>query len=607
MSFRLKTIFGIALIEGFLLLMLIWTGLNLIHDSLEDQLVKRTSAIATLLATTIKDPVLSSDLATLESFTEEIIKNHDLIYARILDQNGIVLAEQGDPQALQQPFHADSSVHALNLNEETFDTFADIYEGNHRYGQVQVGVSVQIKALEVGAETIAGGKFGHLLPVRGSDELARTTQAFNTMSQQVQQLYGQLSAINEELKERVVERTAELSLIYRVSQILVDLDTPMVEQFAAIANAVKELLPESDGIRARISYEGMPDQGDEFKSYELLTASEIICEGKVKGLFELGCPLGSHLLQSADFRENKHLLLKTVCQDISTAIAHRESLLERQKIELQLRHAQKLEAVGQLAAGIAHEINTPTQYINDNMNFLKQAFSGYDLLREHYARLESTVSTDTSPQYEHLIKEIEACREDIDIEYLESEIPQALDQSLDGLARVSKIVRAMKEFSHPGSEEKVPTDLNSAIETTIDISRNEWKNHAELVKEFDPELPLVSVLPGEFNQVLLNLIINAAHAIEARGADGQGEIRIKTCKNGEDAVYIHVIDNGSGIPSDIKNRIFDPFFTTKEVGMGSGQGLTIAYSIIVDKHHGSLEVESEEGKGTRFTISLPLK
>ena len=187
------------------------------------------------------------------------------------------------------------------------------------------------------------------------------------------------------------------------------------------------------------------------------------------------------------------------------------------------------------------------------------------------------------------------------------EIPGAVAQSLEGLKRISRIVQAMKEFSHPGSEEKTPTDLNRAIETTINVSRNEWKYRMELITELDPELPKVAVLPGEFNQVMLNMIVNAVHAIEARAGEARqkGEIRIATRMNG-DWAEITVSDNGCGIPKENRTQIFNPFFTTKEVGKGSGQGLAISWAVIVEKHCGAIEVESEEGKGASFTIRLPV-
>jgi signal transduction histidine kinase len=165
----------------------------------------------------------------------------------------------------------------------------------------------------------------------------------------------------------------------------------------------------------------------------------------------------------------------------------------------------------------------------------------------------------------------------------------------------------MKDFSHPGTKEKIPLDLNHAIESTITVARSEWKYVANLETEFDRSLPLISCEPGGFNQVILNLIVNAAHAIAdvvGKESSERGKIKVQT-RNCGDWVEIRIQDTGSGIPEEVRSRIFDPFFTTKEIGKGTGQGLAIARSVIVDKHDGSIHFETEEGKGTTFIIRLP--
>ncbi len=280
-----------------------------------------------------------------------------------------------------------------------------------------------------------------------------------------------------------------------------------------------------------------------------------------------------------------------------TARKHMESLLAQ---------AQKLESIGQLAAGIAHEINTPTQYVGDNTRFLQDAFKDLQRLLDRYAEVPRAL-VEGIPA-EELAASLESAAREADWDYLREEIPKAIEQSLEGIERVTKIVRAMKEFSHPGTEEKTAVDLNKAIESTLTVARNEWKYVAEVVTDFDPSLPLVPCLPGELNQVILNMIINAVHAI-AEVVDTQagekGTIRVSTRQVGEE-VEIRLSDNGTGIPEAIRGKIFDPFFTTKEVGKGTGQGLAISRSVIVDKHAGSIAVESETGKGTTFIIRLPI-
>jgi PAS domain S-box-containing protein len=284
-----------------------------------------------------------------------------------------------------------------------------------------------------------------------------------------------------------------------------------------------------------------------------------------------------------------------MCEDITERILLREQLLQ----------AQKLESVGQLAAGIAHEINTPTQYIGDNVRFLKDAFQDMKSLLENYERLLSAAKSSTLCS--ETVQKIGQAVEGVDTGYLLEEIPKAIDQTLEGVMRVSTIVSAMKEFSHPDMKEKVPTDLNHAIGSTITVARNEWKYVAEMETEFDPTLPPVLCLPGEFNQVILNLIVNAAHAIAdvaKMGGSAMGKIKIQTL-NCPEWAEIRIQDSGTGIPEKVQSRVFDPFFTTKEIGKGTGQGLTLARSVIINKHGGSLHFETEAGKGTTFIIRLP--
>jgi PAS domain S-box-containing protein len=280
-------------------------------------------------------------------------------------------------------------------------------------------------------------------------------------------------------------------------------------------------------------------------------------------------------------------------------------ITDRKALESQVIQSQKLEAIGQLAAGIAHEINTPIQYVGDNINFLQDAFrNAFTLLEDYHALIAAAKAESLNGD---IIARVEQRAEAIDLPYLTGEIPQAIGQSLEGVERVTKIVRAMKEFSHPGTKEKNLVDINKAIENTITVSRNEWKYTSDMATDFDPSLPLVPCLPGEFNQVILNIIVNAAQAMGEihDGSNGKGTIKITTRPTGDKA-EIRISDTGPGIPENIKSRIFDPFFTTKEVGKGTGQGLAIARSVIVDKHHGTISCETEVGKGTTFIICLPL-
>ncbi|HEX4488975.1 MAG TPA: PAS domain S-box protein [Terriglobales bacterium] len=281
-------------------------------------------------------------------------------------------------------------------------------------------------------------------------------------------------------------------------------------------------------------------------------------------------------------------------------------ITERKLLEEQLRQAQKLEAIGQLAAGIAHEINTPTQYVGDNIRFLQDAWRAMaDVVA--YCQEIRRQAGDGGAIPPPMLEQFDALADKADLGYHMTEIPHAIEQSLDGLQRVATIVRAIKEFSHPGWEEKKGIDLNKALESTVTVAKNEWKYVAEVSLQLDHKLPPVSCLAGEINQVLLNLVINASHAIAdvVRGTDRRGQITISTRRDGEWA-EVSVGDTGGGIPKEISSRVFEPFFTTKAVGQGTGQGLALAHSVIVTRHQGKIWFESVPGTGTTFFIQLPL-
>jgi PAS domain S-box-containing protein len=293
-----------------------------------------------------------------------------------------------------------------------------------------------------------------------------------------------------------------------------------------------------------------------------------------------------------------------IARDIT---ARKEAEKEQKKLQSQLLHAQKLESVGQLAAGIAHEINTPSQYVGTNIDFLDEAFHDVSRLVGHLQTLLTAEKNgNLSPQQ---FQDARQDLDDADWEYLATELPKAIGQSREGLKRVTSIVRAMKEFSHPGSKDKVVANLNTIIQTTVTIATNEWRYVAEIKTDLDPALPSVSCLVDEMGQVVLNMLVNSAHAIGDKLGDNpegqKGVITLVTRQDG-DWVELRISDTGAGIPEDIRQRVFDPFFTTKPVGKGTGQGLAIAHDVVTGKHQGTIAIESEVGVGTTFIIRLPL-
>jgi len=279
-------------------------------------------------------------------------------------------------------------------------------------------------------------------------------------------------------------------------------------------------------------------------------------------------------------------------------------MTQQKKLESELLQAQKLESVGRLAAGVAHEINTPVQFVNDSIHFLRDGTKDLmGLVDTFRAAMRSVL--DGAPAADVAVTTSEA-EASADLPYLAEHLPKAIDRSLEGLDRVATIVRSMKEFAHPDAKEMAPADLNRAIQSTLTIARNEYKYVADVQTDLG-ELPLILCHLGDINQAVLNLIVNAAHAIGSvvEGTEARGRIVVRTRREGEFAL-ISIADTGGGIPEAIRERIFEPFFTTKEVGKGTGQGLAIARSIIVEKHGGKLTFETEMGVGTTFTVHLPL-
>jgi signal transduction histidine kinase len=274
------------------------------------------------------------------------------------------------------------------------------------------------------------------------------------------------------------------------------------------------------------------------------------------------------------------------------------------RLEAEQVHNHKLEAVGQLAAGIAHEINTPAQYVGDGLHFLKEAFEGYQLLLTQYKQVVDAIGR--QQERNALLETISQVETDIELAYLNENVPTTIARCVDGVDRIATIVRAMKEFAHPDQREMATADINQALQNALTIAKTEYKYVADVEVQLG-SLPPVLCHIGDLSQVFLNLIVNAAHTIAdvVNKEGGRGTIRISTQCDGN-WVRVDISDSGTGIPPSIRQRVFDPFFTTKEVGKGTGQGLAISRSIVAVKHHGSLTFETIPGEGTTFTIRLPV-
>jgi signal transduction histidine kinase len=319
------------------------------------------------------------------------------------------------------------------------------------------------------------------------------------------------------------------------------------------------------------------------------------------GQFEFVSALSRHNDRRTEFRWTG------TCEFVAGAKYLRGLMLdvsELRRLGRELAAAQKLESVGRLAAGVAHEINTPVQFVSDNVHFVGKSMTDIAAVIQAYRNLQHAVQS--SCDIEGAARLAGEAEKTADLDYIMQNSPLALDSAIEGLGRIATIVRSMKEFAHPDQAQKTLADLNQAIRSTLVIAHNEYKYVAELDTQFG-DLPLVECYLGEINQVVLNLLVNAAHAIAdvVKDTGNLGKLTVRTRLDG-DGIEISIGDTGTGIPEAARDNIFDPFFTTKEVGKGTGQGLAIARSVIVNKHGGTLRFETECGKGTRFLIRLPI-
>jgi PAS domain S-box-containing protein len=308
------------------------------------------------------------------------------------------------------------------------------------------------------------------------------------------------------------------------------------------------------------------------------------------------------LIEARDALFAKNEALRAAQADLERAYAKlQDEVTTRERLEHELNLARRLEAIGQLSAGVAHEINTPLQYVGDSVHFLGQAFQR---ITGYVARVDQLTKAEKPPAWSDTLAALQAGRKEARLDFVMEEIPRAVLASKEGVEHVSRIVQALKAFSHRGSEEKCPSDVNAAIQNTLVMAHNEYKLVASARTELG-ELPSVCCIISQLNQVLLNLIVNAGHAIADAGRSSPGTITVAS-RAVDGVVEIDISDDGAGIPEPIRHKIFEQFFTTKEVGKGTGQGLALARKIIVDGHGGTLAFTSEVGKGTTFSIRLPI-
>lgn len=432
-----------------------------------------------------------------------------------------------------------------------------------------------------------------------------------------------LSEMNEKYKNELQEKLKVEKALERKSLALAEQVRKMTclnnfsHMISVKGEAVDEILEETvrliptafqspDDICARLEFEGRRYETKECPETPYFS-TDIHIENELKGKIGVFFLTEETAKQIEPSIASEQSFMQAISDLVGRALSKINAGKRELSLEVKLRQAQKMQAVGSLASGIAHEINTPIQFIGDNIRFLQDSFSDLSSILTKLTNLKSTESVEVKAG--SLVAELSKDVREIDIDFIQDEVPLALEQSLEGINRVASIVKAMREFAHPGSDEPMAVDINKAIKSTITVARNEWKYFADMETDFDPDLPLISCVPGEINQAMLNIIVNAAQAIGQRPDkkdEEKGTISISTRHDGNWA-EIRISDTGIGISDEVKPRIFEPFFTTKDVGKGTGQGLAIVYSVIVEKHHGELFMESEMGSGTTFILRLPLK
>ena len=541
LSLRTKTIAGTAIIEATLLVVLIVTSLSFINSLTEDSVLKRTSTTTNLFASTTKDALLTLDLASLEASVQELMTNPDIAYVRVIDNQQRILAVSGDTSSLTSGFTADTTL--ASVNDGVFDSNRRIVVSGHYYGEIQLGIDIG---------------------------------------------YVQSSLI--QIRNWIVSLALiELGLVALFSY---GLGTYLTSQLNTLRQGAKDIvnaIKTSNFNTAPIAEKGHDELTELAKTFNLLVKNlETEYQSRLEAENEL-----TQLNQSLEEKIARR----------TQALSEKNELLEQSNKELketqqQLFQAEKMASVGQLAAGVAHEINNPVGFVSSNLNTLTDYLSMFQILMTLVKKLQPDADIEAQKA---LITEIHQFYAQHDFDFISEDVTPLIEESVEGLARVSEIVKGLKVFSRIDSDEKQWFDLNHCLNTTLTMVNNKLKYICKVEKQF-ADLPRVYFNVGKLTQVFTNLLINAGQAIEATGK--QGVITVHTYLQGKQ-VIVDITDTGCGISEENLEKLFNPFFTTKPEGQGTGLGLSITYGII-QEHGGSIEVTSKEGEGSRFIITLPV-
>ncbi|WP_342806426.1 ATP-binding protein [Alteromonas sp. M12] len=539
LSLRNKTIVSIAAIEAVLLIALIFTAVNFMRNTLNDNLATRSSTVTSLFASTIKHAVLTYDLASLETYSAELLENPDILYVRVINSENQVLAQAGDTQLLSREFVEDAQV--KDVNDGVFDSFATITESEHIYGRVELGLD---------------------------------NSNIRTSVDMIKNWTTGIAVI-------------EMALVALFSFVL---GNYLTKQLATLRTAAREI---SSNIESgSFNQAQLPVNGND----ELAEVT--------RAFNKLATTLEYENARTEAYQQELELLNSTLEQKVeqrTTLLNQRNHQLEQINQELhatqkQLTQSAKMASIGQLAAGVAHEINNPIGFVKSNLSSLEQYI---DVYRQISTQVATVFANDTSQSVEPSKQKLIDIVNNEDLDFINEDAKDILSESVDGLDRITNIVKDLKQFSRADTEEKSWLDINDCIETTLKMVGNELKYHCEIHKDLG-ELPKIKMNFGKISQVLTNLLINAGQAIGEKG-----QITISTKVQNQDVV-ISVKDNGSGIAPDNLSKLFDPFFTTKDVGKGTGLGLSISYGII-QEHGGDISVTSKLNKGSCFTVTLPIQ
>ena len=563
--------------------------------SLENSARAKVTMYASNLASQLYGPIAVNDVRYAEEVLAPLVTDRNVYGVAVYAPGGRRLAGHG-----KHPLTLVSGDKVTLADDRVLVTTRDIQVGEGATGQLFLALST---------EHISSARF------RAAQFPAMTTAVvllfviLLSLAHSFSVMMSELVRLFEE--RRQMERTEKVRLEKLVSERTRDL-TLVVEGTQAIPFA----LDVEDGHFEYIGPQGPQRLGFSEELWKQIGFLDRLMprdrNGQVRERIDASKSGSFEIEASVLTQDEKRVDLRWVasCEQSDSTGQHKVlrgmmlDVTDQRRLENELAQAQKLESVGRLAAGVAHEINTPVQFVSDSVSFVREAMDDLSEIVDKYRELRN--ATEKGADVAAAAKAAEEAEDDADLDYILENAPVALDRARDGLGRVAAIVRSMKEFAHPDRKEMAQADLNQAIQSTLVIASNEYKYVAEVETDLG-DLPLVNCYAGEINQVVLNLIVNAAHAIGdvVKETQAKGKIRVAT-RVLDDQVEIAISDTGKGIPVEVRAKIFDPFFTTKEVGKGTGQGLAIARSLVVDKHGGTLHFETEVGRGTTFYIRLPI-